>query len=359
MGTGYMGADEPEIVPRGMPSQQEASEKTLTNFNQPQQEQTETPAPKEETPPPAAAETKEPEPRVVEKIVEKIVEKYPEFKDENSKALYEAWTEGRMDDVKSYWREMDKNYDTMSHIDVIREGISKKNPNWSKDEVELELRGVYGKQLEKYDMSLFDKDVDPDGYDKAQLHNERADENQLKLERDARDFRHALKEGQKTVELPKIKKEPEQATPQQSNQYTPEQIEQAKRDWASAAEEQVKDLADFKFNVGDDKDPEEVIYALSPEDKAAITETMKKWDGNDFMARRQWQKPDGSFDLKKIAEDEQILKDHEKMVKSAYTQGVTTGRKQEVARIKNVDFEQNRISDAPGKAQDASELVWG
>jgi hypothetical protein len=371
MGTGYMGADEPEVAPKGPPTSNEINEQTLTNLNgapAETKEQVEIPAPEgkeqtvktegkgQETTP--AAETKEtPAPQIIEKIVEKIVEKHPEFKDEASKHLYDAWVDGRMDEVKAYWREMDKNYDTMSHIDVVREGLAKKNPQWTPSDIELELRSEYGKQLEKYNMDDFDKEVDPDGYKEALAHNERADANTLKLERDSRDYRISLKAGQKAIELPKIKNDAPPAA-ETNTEPTQEQLDEAIRNWSDMADKQVS-LTDYTFQVGDDKNPEEVVFAVTPEENSARKEAMKTWNGASFMAERGWTNDDGTFNLLKIAEDVHTLENNAKMVKSAYTQGATNGRKAEVAKIKNIDDEQTRQSAGTGQPENAANLVWG
>jgi hypothetical protein len=372
MGTGYMGADEPEVVPKGPPTSTEPNEQTLTNLNTApveQQHAAETPAPAAVPPPaakvepkageaaPASAEVKEPEPKIVEKIVEKIIEKHPEFKDEDSKALYEAWTNGEMDKVKAYWREMDKNYDTMSHIDVIREGLAKKNPQWTPADIELELRSEYGKQLEKFNMSDFDKEVDPEAYKEALAHNEQADANALKLERDSRDYRITLKSAQKAIELPKITNNTPPAA-EVSTAPTQEQLDEAARNWADMADKQVS-LTDYTFQVGDDKNPEEVVFAVTPEENTARKEAMKTWSGAEFMSRRGWTNADGSFNLLNIAKDEHVLENIEKMQRSAYTQGVTNGRKAEVAKIKNIDDQQVRQPAGPGEPLDAGDAVWG
>lgn len=370
MGTGYMGADEPTEVQKGPPSADfQPTEQTLTNLNvapveqqhvleQPSEEGV--PAPKIElkvSDAPVVAEIKEPEPKIVEKIIEKIVEKYPEFKDEDSKSLYEAWTNGEMEKVKAYWREMDKNYDTMSHIDVIREGLAKKNPQWTPSDIELELRSEYGKQLEKFNMDDFDKEVDPEAYKEAFAHNEAADANSLKLERDSRDFRITLKAGQKAIELPKIKTDAS-ATIETPTVQTQEQLDEAIRNWADMADKQVS-IDDYTFQVGDDKNPEEVVFAITPEENVARKEAMKTWNGASFMAERGWTNEDGTFNLKKIAGDVHTLENNAKMVKSAYTQGVTNGRKAEVAKIKNIDDQQTRQPAQPGVPADAGDAVWG
>lgn len=367
MSTGYMGMEEPEVAPRGLPSVNPPSEQTYTKVSNtaeiPAETAVETAAAptKEVVAEPAKPEAETPAaeaaPAAVEKIVEKIIEKYPEFKDENSKALYDRFVNGDTDGIYSYLSEIKKNYDTMSDIDVVKESLTKKNPLWSDKDVELELRAEYGKQLEKYNMDDYDQEVDSAAYDKALAHNERADENLLRLQRAARDARVSLKEQQKTIELPKIQQEAPQAAAPEGP--TPEQLEEAHRNWAAAAEQQVTNLADYKFAVGDDKNPEDVVFAVTPEDKTARIEAMKKWNGADFMAQRGWQNTDGTFNLLKIAEDVHTLENVTKIAKSAYTQGVTKGKKDAIAKdIKNIDNEQNRSTTVPGKPVDAGELVW-
>lgn len=357
-----MGFPEPSIIPVGSPSQNPPTEETYTQIVKPV-EGSEPPAAEAPVTPPSAisepepAAATEPEPKVVEKIVEKVVEKYPEFKDERAKTLYEAWTNGDMDAVKNYILETNKNYDTMAHLDVVREGIKKAHPEWTQADVELEIRSEYGKQLEQVDLDEIDRELEPDKYKEAVAHNERVEANMLKLERDARDFRLKLKEAQAALELPKITKEtpaPEATGP------TQEQLDEVARKWAEDAQAQVPNIGDYKFQVGDDKNPEDVVFVVTPEEKNSLVETMKTWRGADFMSKRGWQNEDGSFNLLNIAKDVHALENMERMVKSAYTQGETKGKKAVIAEdIKNIDFEANRNSNVPDTPVSAGKLVWG
>lgn len=375
MGTGYMGADEPEVVQKGPPPAGfEPTEQSLTNLNVPaaeQQQAVDPPVPATAAPtakvepkagePAPAAEVKEPAPKIVEKIVEKIIEKYPEL-NEDQQNILSYIQEGKYRELHKFIDDsVIKNYDTMSHIDVIREGLAKKNPQWTPGDIELELRSEYGKQLEKYDLTKIDKELEPEAYKEAEAHNEKADANRLKLERDSRDYRITLKAGQKEIELPKLTNNtPPAAEP--TTAPTQEQLDEAAKNWADMAEQQVS-LTDYTFQVGDDKNPEEVVFAVTPEQNTASKENMKKWDGGDMMLRRGWatKNADGtlSFNLLRIAEDEYTLDNTAKMVKSAYTQGVTNGRKAQVAIIKNIDDEQTRQPAAPGVPADAGDAVWG
>lgn len=360
MGTGYMGMDETPVVENNT-TPAETTNKTVENTENttsPTAETTNTSEIKEVSTPEketvVATETKV-EPQVVEKVIEKIVEKYPEFKDEDAKELYERFINGDTDSIYNYLSETKKNYDTMSDLDVIRTGLAKKNPTWTPQDVELEIRAEYGQQLEKYDLSTIDKDADPEEYREAVLHNQKADDNLLRVQRAARDNRVELKSQQKTIELPKIQKE--EAAVQTG--LTQEQIDESKRLWANDVEKSVPTIADLKFQVGDDKKPEEVVFVVTPEDKAALTESMKTWNGKDFMNERGWTNEDGTFNHLKIAEDVYALRNLNKIAKSVNTGSKVATTKEVIADIKNIDVLDNKSTSVQATPTDVGDLIWG
>lgn len=316
----------------------------------------ETPAATVETPvvePPAAAQ----EPQVIEKVVEKIVEKYPELNDDQ-KWLLEAIQNDKEDDIYSYLSERKKDYKTMAALDVVREALRKDNPSWSKDEIELEVRFKYGNNLEKVDLSTIDKDLQPKEFEDAVRHNAEVERNEMALNRDARDARIKLSELQKTIKLPKIKQE--EPAPVQANQPTPEQVEEAKKKWEAAIDTEVVKLADLKFNVGDDKNPEEVVFKMTDDDRKARVEAMKGWTGDQFMTQRGWKNEDGTLNVLKIAEDVHTLENLSKIVKSVYSQAAVAATKGVIAKeIKNIDFEGERSQGTQGTPADVGALLWG
>jgi len=355
MGTGYMGMDETPVVEHDTTQTETTPQAEATAQNEPVTTTTTT-EPAATTEPEKIVVT-EPEPRVIEKVVEKIVEKYPEFKDERAKDLYERYVNGDIDSIHDYLSEIKRNYDTMSDLDVVRMSLKKDNPTWTDKDIELEIRTAYGKQLEVYDLDSIDKDLDPEGYKEALAHNERAEENLLRLQRGARDSRVKLKEQQKTIELPKITKEEPVA---QTAGRTQEEIDESNRKWAEDAETSVPNITDFKFQIGDDKKPEEAVFTVTPEDKAELVESMKKWNGADFMKERGWTNEDGTFNHLKIAEDVYALRNLNKIVKSVSTRSKNATIKEVIASdIKNIDLSNNRAEtvDTSSK-QDVGDLIW-
>jgi len=363
--TGYMGFDAPAEAPKGVPSESYIAQMNELGKQIKEQEVAKEQAPTEEpktepkktepakVDPPVVVKT---EPEVTEKIVEKIIEKYPEFADERSKSLFESFQKGELDKIYDYLTGVRKNYDTMSHVDLIKENLAIKNPQWTKDDIELEIRVEYGDEIEIYDLNEIDKESSPEEYKEAEAHNKQAERNRIRLERDARNARIELKELQKTIEFPKIKEAESMTQPQAP---TPEQVAAAQKAWSDAAETQVAAIEGFKFDVGDKDHPENVDFNITAENKAKRIEAMKTWDGADFMKRRGWQKEDGSFDLLQIAKDEEILANVGNIVKSAYADGFRNGSKKVVSEdIKNVDLEAPRTNSVPIKPMDAGELVW-
>ncbi len=351
MASEYMGFQTTEDAPKGAPTQEYIDQflqnKPAEAEQAPVAEPEKTPAAVVETPTEATPEAPK------EIIKEVIVEKYPELTDDQ-KWLLESIQHDKEDDIYNYLSEKKKDYKTMADIDVIREDLKKTNPKWSSADVELEIRAVYGKQLEKYDLTKIDKEENPDEYAQAEAHNERADENLLRLQRAARDSRVKLTEQQKSIKLPKIE-QPKADAPVAD----PKEAEERLKKWAEQAEQQVPAMSDFKFSVGDAKNPEEVVFKITEDDKKSRVDAMKTWNGADFMAKHKWQNEDGSFNLQRIAEDVHFLENKDKIIKAIYNQAKEGSIKDIKAEIKNIDLTPSPQPDTIPAQQSVGSLVWG
>lgn len=324
-------------------------------LNEPTTEVATEPAPADDSPadapidtPAAEAPVAEPaaaEPVVKEVIkeVEKIVEKYPEFKNEETKALYELWLNGDKEAVRNYIKETEKDYKTMSDLDVRREALRKTNPSWSAAEVELEIRATYGDNIQKIDLTEIQKE-DEDGkitdeYKEAVAHNKEVDRNLLLLSRDARDDRHRLIEQQSKIELPQIKKEEPAAPP--ATAPTEQEIAERQAKWEKSVEEQLPELKGIKQTI-DDK---EVEYSFSDDDKAELAAKMKAFNIFNFAKERGWQNEDGTTNVLKLAEDVQKLTKFDTISKAFATQVKTDATKKALAKIKNIDDKGRQSTD--------------
>lgn len=286
-----------------------------------------------------------------------------EFKNSETEALYKAWANGDKDAVVNYIKETTKDYTTMSDVDVVREALAKKNPSWTSKDVELELRAEYGKQLEMIDLSGIEQ-TDDDGktteeYKEAVRHNERVEENTLRLQRSSRDARIALIEQQKNIELPQLtKNEPAPV----SNQPPQEELAQRQAAWEKNVDENLPKLYDLKMNIND----KEVEYVRTEDEKKELAIYMKTFNIFNFAKEQGWTKEDGTPDPLRIAEDVHFLKNKDKIFKSTGTQIDTMATKDALKKIKNIpdDLPAAGETDAqPGSLAEAynsarSEAGW-
>lgn len=276
--------------------------------------------------------------------------KIPKFSNPETEALFNLWTSGDKKAVLDYIRETEKDYTTMSDIDVQREAIKKEHPNWSKADVELELRGKYGDNLEKKDLSAIDKELEPDEYKEAVEYNKEVEKNLLQLQLHARDNRYKLIEEQSKIQLPEIKQAAAPAPPEQN---TPEEIADYNAKWVKNVEENLPKLSNIKMNI----DNKEVEYVRSDDDKAATTEYMKTFNIFKMAKELGWIDENKKLNPLKIAEDRDKMVNFDKIVTSIATQVKTDTTKTVIKQIKNVDDEY-RTTDSDVAFDTLEDAAW-
>lgn len=287
----------------------------------------------------------------IEKIVEKVVEKQPEFKDEKTKELYEAFINGKTDDIRNYLNEISTDYNTMSDVDVVKRKMKLENPTWSDKYVDVEFKSKYGSALASpKDLSEIDKEDYPEKYEEAQKYNEEIEIKEVLLDQAARDARLALEAKKQTIEFPKVKVEEKH----EEQPLSQDEIDELNRKWESRVETDLQQLSEFKFKVGD----EEVVYKITDEDKASQTAYMKDYDGLKMAQELGWVDAEGNENPLKIAEDLLKLKNLDKIIASTATQMKTNATKEVISEIKNLDLTKEQSSAEPTNVE-VGKLIWG
>lgn len=314
--------------------------------------------------PPVAEEPTVEEPTNVEitpiaepmvKEVVKEVEKPITFKDEQSEKIYKAITEGGEDSEKlllAYLSNKYTDYGTMSNIDVLKRKIQSEKPHWDAQDIASEIESRYGSEnLEKFDLSLVDKDLYPQDYKEQEAHNKEVDRLVRLQERDAKDARVFLESAKPgNVELPHIKKEGTDAP-----QPTQEQIDEEIRQWNDKVETEMSGFSDLRFKVGN----EEIAYKLTEQERNEQKEYMKTLSPDTLFSDLGWVDANGQQNIKKIAEDVHTLKNMQKVIASIGTQMKTVAKKEVLSKdIKNLDLDgKTTTSDAP--KQSFADLALG
>lgn len=294
------------------------------------------------------------EPEVKEIIKE--VEKEITFKDELSEKLYNALQSGDEEAEKialKYLSTKYTDYGSMSSLDVLREKIKLEKPHWDASDIDGEIEARYGlENSQKYDLSLIDKELDPEDYKNAERHNKEVERLEKLRERDAKDARIFL-ESQKpsSIELPSTKRE----VVADATQPTQEEIERQAKEWSDQVDAQMTGFSDLRFKVGN----EEITYKLTEDDKASQKDYMKKTDIPTLFRDLGWVDENGSDNILKVAEDVHFLKNRAKIIASIGTHMKTIAKKEVVSKdIKNIDLEaRTQVSDAP--KQSFADLALG
>lgn len=257
-----------------------------------------------------------------------------EFTNDETKQLYELWAAGDKKAVRDYIAETERDYNVMSDLDVIRTDIAKKHPEWDSKGIELEVRGVYGKQLNPVDLTTIDE-TDEDKkitqeYKDALAHNEKVEENAIRIQRDARDFRAQLIDKQSKIQLPEIKKA--EATPPATNAPSEQDVQRIADAYLKDVQEKLPELKGIKQTIND----KEVEYSFTDTEKSELSAYMKDFNIFKFANERGWYNVDGTTNVVTLAQDVQKLLKFDTISSSFGSQIATATKKDVLKDIKNI-----------------------
>lgn len=286
-----------------------------------------------------------------------------EFTNDETKQLYELWAAGDKKAVRDYIAETERDYNVMSDLDVIRTDIAKKHPEWDSKGIELEVRGVYGKQLNPVDLTTIEE-TDEDGkitqeYKDALAHNEKVEENAIRIQRDARDFRAQLIDKQSKIQLPEIKKA--EATTPATNAPSEQDVQRITDAYLKDVQEKLPELKGIKQTIND----KEVEYSFTDTEKSELSAYMKDFNIFKFANERGWYNADGTTNVVTLAQDVQKLLKFDTISSSFGSQIATATKKDVLKDIKNIsdparpalaDTEPDSLGDAYMRAR--QEAGW-
>ena len=269
--------------------------------------------------------------------------KVPQFKNEEARQWFDlVQSEEGTAILKNYIAEKEKDYKTMSDVDIMKNALKAENPAWDSNRINLELRHKYGTNLEKIDTDGLDPVDDADEIKEANAHNREVDKNLELLQMHAFDKRVDLVDKQSKLTLPEIKKA---EIPAQNTQPTEAEIADRIAAWQKKVEETVPGLSNFKIDI-DDKGVE---YVWTDDEKAAQVAEMKDFNIFKWMQSEGWTNADNTWNPDKIAEGVRLLRDHKKIITAVASQVKTDAIKATMAKIKGIDPNYRAPDDTPKK----------
>lgn len=280
-----------------------------------------------------------------------------EWPDETSKNIYEKLVSGNITDLADmiYEQKVLSNLDQMDESELVKLKMAYEYPDLTPDEIEEEFNSRFSPE-DDVDTSMMTDD-------EIKAHNTKL-ERQAKalareLKKESRQAKDYLAEMKQEISFPDILSQVQNAkastNPEELvNQYLMQQeaetaqvYEQARQEYLKSLDNGLNAFDGFNVNYKDEDVQFDGKYALTPEDKASLSNTLKEFDLEEFYGNRYFK--DGKYDTKQLAEDIYFLQNRDKIVNSVVTQAVSKAKADLLKAMKNIDY-----NDTPRVAASAT-----
>lgn len=273
-----------------------------------------------------------------------------EWPNDVSRDIYNKLVNGDIGELADiiYEQKVLSSLDSMSEADIIKLKMAYDYPDLTAEEIEDEFNSKYGVD-EKIDDSLYtDEEIEAK---RRQIEKEKKTSLRL-MKKDMREAKEYLSEMKQEISFPDILSQVNQAPSQSKveeimSQYMAQQeaeqnqvYERARQEYLSSLNDGLKNFEGFTVNYKDEDVQFDGKYSLTPEDKTALTNSLRDFDLEQFYGNRYYK--DGRYDSKQLAEDVYFLQNRDKIVNSMVTQAVSKAKSDLLKSMKNID-----ISDTP------------
>lgn len=309
----------------------------------------------------------------VEQKVEnqEAVEKYEpseftfEWPNEVSKDIYEKLINGNISELADmiYEQKVLSNLDDMSEADVLKLKMAYEYPDLTPEEIEDEFNSKYNVE-EDFDESMMTEEEIASKRRQIEKQRKSLAREMKKDVREAKDYLSSMKQ---EISFPDILSQvaaPQQYDPEEVvNQYLAYEEEEqskvysaARQEYLNSINEGLKSFDGFSVNYKDEDVSFDGKYSLTPEDKAALTNSLMDFDLDEFYGNRYYK--DGKYDAKQLAEDVYFLQNRDKIVNAMVTQAVSKAKMDLLKSMKNVDYSDTpRVAASAASTDDYSAMV--
>ena len=232
------------------------------------------------------------------------------------------------------------NYDEMDSLELLKQHEELKDPDVTETEIRAELR--------RFDLLSKSKEAIEEMIEEGELDRSTYEDLEASLVRKTRQARTALQEFQDSININdfNIQSAP---TVQETE---PAMSEDELKSLSDRYENSINSMEDIKINVGTEKEPLNLDYTVSDDDRNGIRDYLTPDEGKNFV-QKHWVGEDGILDMDKLSKDIYKIQNHDRNVSIAYSQGKSAGSEAEVKEISNIDF--NGGKTAPLKEGGLSE----
>jgi len=288
-----------------------------------------------------------------------------EWPNEVSKNIYEKLINGDISELADmiYEQKVLSSLDDMSEADVIKLKMAYEYPDLTPEEIEDEFNSRFSVD-EDFDESLLTEDEISSRRKQIEKQKKALGRELKKEVRDAKDY---LSEMKQEISFPDILSQVAN-----KQQYNPEDVvsqylayeeeeqskahDSARKEYLNSINEGLKSFDGFNVSYKDEDVSFDGKYSLTPEDKAALTNSLNDFDLDDFYGNRYYK--DGKYDAKQLAEDVYFLQNRDKIINAMVTQAVSRAKMDILKSMKNVDYNDSpRVAASAASTDDYSEMV--
>ena len=205
-------------------------------------------------------------------------------------------------------------YSSMSEMDVIKAEMKLNDPDLSESDMEFLINKEYQLDSEEYDE------------DEVRLSN-------IKLRKDARKAKTALKEWQDGYTIPENKESVEsEQKMEQTNQPSQEALAKEKARWEKAVNDSASKMEKIDFEINEKGD--KFTFALSDEDRVNVVKNTS--DLSKFWSR--FMNGDGTENVEKLNKTMFMVDNFDKIIRAAASQFKSEGKDAILDDIKNPNY---------------------
>jgi len=213
-------------------------------------------------------------------------------------------------------------FDNMNEFDVLAEYQQMKDPDISEIEIQSELKQfeVLSKTESEIAEMIEDGDLTQNEYDLISA----------KFNRTIRTARRELKEFRDTLELDNIELPVSISQEDKPKQFTQEDID----NHAKTISEELKSFKTLRLRLDSKDSNSNLDFKITDEERDSLTNNVK----HPTWLVDRWSGEDGQIDKTKAYKDAYVLMNLNKMVKTAYNEGVARGKKDNVVEEDNISL---------------------
>jgi len=232
-------------------------------------------------------------------------------------------------------------FDSMNEFDVLTEYQQMKDPDISEIEIQSELKQfeVISKTESEIAEMIEDGDLTQNEYDLISA----------KFNRTVRTARRELKEYRDTLELDNIELPVSISQEDKPQQLTQEDIDNN----AKIISEELKSFKTLRLRLDSKDSDSNLDFKITDDERELMVNTTKQ---PSWLLDR-WTGKDGQIDKTKAYKDAYVLMNFNKMIKSAYNEGIAKGTKKNVIEEDNISLKGKSKSTQTSKTDPMVDVI--